>query len=325
MPSHAARRPGEERASRIERAYNRWRRYYEAHRIRLRRTLPGEMVVRSIDLKLPSRATVLSTQQVACLAPLAVGVMAMAHPSQRINLGRLFGGLLGLDPAADASLARLFTSTQSIAASTGVVGILFLLGWAAGVPGYIQRLLEDIWTLPSRGIAASLPGQVNWFLGFGAGALVVGLLPVVLYRHAWLHHPKGDVVSLLAITVMFFVVELWSDYILLARRIEFRRLLVPALLSTVSVDVVLVVLHYLASWAINSTVDQFGLIAITFLAQASAVMIAGAMLFGELLGAEIDRRRHPELWPDDVVEHDEDVSTNPRSFTPPTENQPAGS
>lgn len=319
-PQH---RRGEARPSTVERAYATWRTYYESHRLRLRRTLPGEMVVRSIDLKLPSRATVLSTQQVACLAPLAVGLMAMVHPSQRINLGRLFGGLLGLDPRADTSLARLFTSTQSIATATGVVGMLFLLGWAVGVPGYIQRLLEDIWTLPSRGIASSLPGQVNWFLGFGAGALVVGLLPLLLYRHGWLHHPAGNTVSLLTITVMFFVVELWSDYILLARRIALRRLLLPALLSTVAVDLVLVVLHYLASWAINSTVDQFGLIAITFLAQAAAAIIAGAMLFGELLGAEIDRRRRPELWPEDVIAHDEDVSANSRSFTPPAENEHA--
>lgn len=322
MSSTAQHRRGERRPSTVERAYATWRTYYEGHRTRLRRTLPGELVVRSIDLKLPSRATVLSTQQVACLAPLAVGVMAMVHPSSRANLGRILGGLLGLDPAADDSLAALFTSTQSIAASTGVVGLLFLLGWAAGVPGYIQRLLEDIWSLPSRGIAASLPGQVNWFLGFGAGALVVGLLPVWLYRHHWLRHERGDLIALLAITLMFFAVELWSDYILLARRIELRRLLLPALLSTVSVDAVLLALHWMASWAINSTVDQFGLIAITFLAQASAVMIAGAMLFGELLGAEIDRRRRPELWPDDVVEHDQDVAENPKSFTPPTTNQP---
>lgn len=286
-------------ASPIERLYTHWRGFYERHRGRLRRSFAGELVVRSIDLKLASRATVLSTQQVACLAPLAVGLMAMFHPSDRANVGRLVGVLLGLDQEANDSLTSLFTSSSSIAAATGAIGVLFLIGWAAAVPGYLQRILEGIWMVPARGIAASLAGQASWFLVFGVGAFLVSSLPWLMFRRGGVHHVWTPIVVLVLFTVVMTFGQLWTNYLLLGRQVSMRRLALGVVSAVVCVDAVLVGIHLFASPVINETVDQFGLIGITFLAQATAVCIAGALVFGELLGAELDRWRRPGLWPDE--------------------------
>ena len=268
------------------------RRAYLRRRSAWRRTPVGEVVVRSVDLSLVSRATVLSTQQVACLAPLAVGILAMLHPTSRGNLGRELARLFGLDQEAARSVTSLFTSTQTIATATGVIGLLLLVGWAAGVPGYQQRIVADIWDVPTSGFGQLVAARIAW-LGAFAGLTILFGFSIMLSRHLRLH----SIVVLIVWCVGAFLTQWLTHYLLLGRAVSLRRLALGGVIAIALEALTLMAINQWGSAIINEAVEQFGLIGITFLVQATAVVFASALVTGELIGAEIDRQRHPDRWP----------------------------
>lgn len=276
------------------------RRAYLARRSQWRRTFAGEVVSRAFDLQLVSRATVLSTQQVACLAPLAVGLMAMMHPSIRANIGREFAKLFGLDHTAAASITSLFAASETIATSTGIVGLLLLIGWASGVPGYTQRLLEDIWAVPPSNLGRALVARMGWLVGFGAVVAVLGLTTGFFWWYS-----QVRILVLVCFLGVQFLAQWRTNHLLLGRRVTARRLALGSVLSTALIAGLIAVLALYGSPVIDETVAQFGLIGITFLVQATAVAFAFSQVLGELLGAELDRRSHPERWPDDLISSDD--------------------
>jgi membrane protein len=111
-----------------------------------------------------------------------------------------------------------------------VVGVLLIIGSALSFTRAMQRVYERAWRLPSLGVRAT-PAGLAW-LGFWIvfGAVFAGVRAAIV-------DTSRPVISVVAALTFAGVVWLASPWILLSRRIEWRRLVPTALLTATAMTV----------------------------------------------------------------------------------------
>lgn len=263
----------------------RWARRLRDLAYRILDTVPP--VRRTVDevirVELIDRSMVIAAQALFALVPLVVVLLTLMPEWATEAAVERFQDVTGLAAARQSLLESAGATTPSATVTTssaGIVGIAITIISASSFARAMMRAYERVWDLP---YLAGMRGRLRrlwWLLGWLAGLSVLAL-PAVATDHV-----DSPLVLPLRLTLQMVIatgVWWWSIYILLARRVAFRRLWLAAVLTGV-----LVVLYAAGSSLVmptyaESSVRQFGgfglvLTVASWLIGCSVLLVAAAIV-----------------------------------------------
>jgi membrane protein len=244
---------------------------------------------RARDVDVLTHIFALVAQLVLCAAPLLIAASAVVRRSGGKGLGPPLTHFLGLDGPAAETVTALFATSSHANFVDLIVGLVAAALFGTGVAATQQRGYTLIWGLPSIGIRG-LWRQVVWVVGLAAyTAIILGAsqigggfqsVPVV-----------GLLVRCGATLVASLAFYAWSQHLLLAGRISYRRLLPGSTFIAVGVAVLVLLSDLGLSRLIHQQFSDYGLIGAAFILSIWLAVLSGLIFAGALFGAVLDERR----------------------------------
>ncbi len=245
-------------------------------------------VDRLVEIQFVDRSIALGSLAFTALFPLLVFIAAIS-PTEDGLASELIERFHLSGSSADL-VQELFAQPDAVRQSISWLGALLLIGAALSFTRGLQRVYEHAWRLDARGWYGTRAGLV-WLAGI--------VVWVTLFSSArdWLVDATGPLVSLMILLAGDALLWLWSPWILLARRVDWHRLVPSALLTSVAMTAFSVGSIVYMPEAISSSAAHYGSIGIA-IALVSWLVGAGFALtacaaVGAVLGGEVDRPDAP--------------------------------
>jgi membrane protein len=246
-------------------------------------------VTRFVDIQGVDRAMALAAQAFSALIPLLIVYSAVVSRGDGASFADRVVGRFELDGAAAASVRQAFTSSQTVEDSISLVGLMLLIVSALSFSRGVQRLYEHAYGLPTLGMR-NTPWALAW-LGLVALYSSLRALPAGLF----------DTGLAQAVVSIALAAAAWTatPYLLLGRRLSWRRLLPGAVLAALGMSALAASSVIWFPRTLASSADQFGVMGVAFallswLVAGGFVIVAtatgGAVTSEALKGARITRR-----------------------------------
>lgn len=233
------------------------------------------------------RAMVISSQAFTALIPLLIMVSAALPEASASLVSDSVIRRFGLSGDSAASVEAVFAHSGS--GSIGVLSVLLLFYSGVSLTRRLQRMYLSAWRLPP---VPGLRGPINAALGLAALLIEVSLLYLVrtLVRALPFEWPFAVPVSLGASLL------LWTSipWLLLDRRVAWRRLLPAGLLAGTGSSVYGVATTIYMPRLMASYNDRYGLFGVTVALVGWLLCISVIVVAATIIAAEFDR--HPEPW-----------------------------
>ncbi|GAA4876642.1 YhjD/YihY/BrkB family envelope integrity protein [Actinomycetospora straminea] len=263
-----------------------WRDRLRDTRTRYEASSAGRLTRRIVDVQLTKQALLLAALALMLVVPALVtlaAVMPLGGPDSPVSG---FVRRLGLTPQAAHDLQQLFPTTTTVSGATTGIGLVLTVVLTVRWPLALQRGYELVWDLP-RGSVRALWRPLVWLLGFLAIIATAALVDPVLYGGAWL-------VTLLVVgTPLTVAWAWWTQYLLLAGRVPWVRLLPGAVFIGLGLVGLRLAATVVLSPAITSHYRQYGPLGIVFVLLSWFVAFGVVMLGGALVGHFVAMSRPP--------------------------------
>jgi membrane protein len=239
-------------------------------------------LARFVRLEGFDRAMALAGQAFAALLPFLIVVAALS-PGGSKDLADNLIDRFNLSGSSAEVLHQAVAQPAAVQDGVSVLSGFLLVISALSFTRAMQRLYVRAWDLPTLGVRGNGWGLL-WLLAF---CVYSTLQPVFL----GLFTGVGESLASVALS---FGLWLFTPWLLVGRRIEWRRLLPQALLTSSGLAALTVASLLYLPRAIGSAAAQFGFIGVafallSFLFCASLVLVVAAAL-GSTLAEERDRR-----------------------------------
>lgn len=254
-----------------------WRDRLRDTRTRYEASSVGVLTRRIVDVQLTRQALLLAALALMLVVPALVTLAAV------VPLGEPDGAVaglvrrLGLTPQAAHDLQQLFPTTATVSGATTGIGLVLTVVLTVRWPLALQRGYELVWDVP-HGTVRALWRPLVWLLGFLAIVGAAALVDPVLEGVVWL------VVVLAVGTPLAIAWAWWTQYLLLAGRVPWPRLLPGAVLIGVGLVGLRLAATLVLSPAITSHYRQYGPLGIVFVLLSWFVAFGVVMLGGALVG-----------------------------------------
>jgi membrane protein len=234
---------------------------------------------RFIELGAFDRAMALAGQAFAALLPFLIVCSTVAPGTdladELIDRYRLSGS------AADTLRTAVAQPPET---GIGAIGVLLLVVSALSFTRALQRLYVNAWRLEKLGVRGNVWG-LAWlalFVGFWSlQPAIVGVFDGVV----------AFTVSIALSTLLW----LWTPWLLVARRIAWRRLLPQAILTTVGLAGVTVAAAIYLPRAFASASEQFGILGVAFTLLSLLFALSFVLVVAAALGATLVEPGAPGL------------------------------
>lgn len=223
---------------------------------RLHESIPERLLEwprRIVEINGIDRAMVIGAQAFTAFFPLVIVASALLSAHGGADAAASFVNRFDLEGNAKSSVEAAFAAPTDVRSEIQVIGVVILVLSALSFERAIQRLYERTWRLPARGVRASGWGLV-WLFGLivwlALQPAITGLFDGVLAVAASLASATG----------------LWlaTPYLLLERRIGWRRLLPTGLITAIALSLFGVGSALVMPHALGSAANEFGAIGIAF-------------------------------------------------------------
>ncbi|MFE5793200.1 YhjD/YihY/BrkB family envelope integrity protein [Streptomyces sp. NPDC056503] len=281
-----------------------WKTRMEELRAGAERRFPvlTELTERLVSGRLLDSGTRLAAQAFLAAIPLLFALAAFAPAPVRDQLRESLRAMFGLTGAADQELQQVFdrSAPDGVRETTGVLGALIALVSATSFSRAMSRVCERAWGLPKSGTRIAAWRWAVWLLalvlvvflqapirdGFGAGA--------------WLGLP------------LFFLLStgvwLWTQHLLLAKRVPWLPLLPGAVLGGAASTVLGITARFYMPGALNRALAEYGSLGLVLTLLSWLIVVCASLTFAFTIGAVL--AREPALarrlgtdrirWPDAV-------------------------
>jgi uncharacterized BrkB/YihY/UPF0761 family membrane protein len=250
-------------------------------------SFPGRCVGTFLTLQGVDRATALAAQAFTALIPLLLLVSALAPADRSDLVSNAIIGKFGLRGDAANSVETLFARSGD--ASIGVLSVVLLVFSGVSLTRRLQRMYLQAWRLDRL---PGVRGSVYATVGLAALLLEIGLLALLrkLVSALPFEWVLGAPISLLASLV------LWTSipWLLLDRRVTFRRLLLAGGLTAVTAGLYGVASTVYMPRAMESYSERYGLFGVTVALVGWLLCSALILVAATVVAAEVDRA--PEAW-----------------------------
>jgi membrane protein len=250
---------------------------------RIEGSLAGEVVAELVRLEVVERSLALASKLFVAVIPLSIIISAVVPGAD--NFGDSLVNRLGLTGEGAEATRTLFASNGEIRGAVSVIGVVVLLYSVFSFARGLQRVYLDIWRLPAQQFEAVVR-RATWVVTF---VLLTALLSPLR------DFTERNDLPVAGVTVAFVfgaVLWVWTPYLLLGRRLPWRRLLPTGLLTAASVAVYSLGSALYLPQIFTHNAERYGLIGIAFglvtwLFGYAAVVIAAAVVAGTW-----DRRKY---------------------------------
>ena len=253
---------------------------------RLERSFVGGCIRQFIALQGIDRAVVLASQAFTALIPLLLLASAWAPADDRdiVSVGiirrfRLSGG------AAD-SVRQLFAHSGDSA--TGVLSVFLLFFSGVSLTRRMQRMYQQAWRLEA---STAVGRALN--AAFGLTVLVLGIGLLYLARTLVGARPAGDFLVFSLSVLSSFVLWTTVPWLLLDRRIAWRRLAPGGALAAFCSSIYGVASAILMPRQLETYSERYGLFGVTLALIGWLVGIALILVAATAIAAEFDRTEAP--------------------------------
>lgn len=253
---------------------------WRPHPLRRLIALCREVLERLLMLEIVDRALVVGAQAFSALIPLLI-VTASIDPGDGPTFADKLIERLDIE-GEGARVVRQTFAAPADGTTVTIFGALLVVFSALAFTRALQRTFELTWGLARRGMKST-----GWGLLWLAFLVAYGSLVPVLQDNV-----DGTARLMLAL-IGSFGMWLVTPYILLARRLPWRRLVVQALLTAVGMTIASACAALYVPRAITSAADQFGAIGVAF---TMLTLLWGAglvIVVAAALGAAISLRSWP--------------------------------
>ncbi len=238
---------------------------------------------RLVEIQFVDRSVALGSLAFTALVPLLV--IASAFLPGTDGLANELIDRFDLRGSTAQLVRDVFAQPDAVRQSISWLGVLLLVGAALSFTRGLQRVYELAWRLEVRGLAGTQAGLI-W-----VASIVVWSTVFAGARDALLDL-TGPVGSLTILLVGDAVLWLWSPWILLARRVDWRRLVPSALLTAVAMTALSIGSVIYMPEAIGRSATHYGPIGIA-IALVSWLVGIGFVLtvcaaVGAVLGGAVD-------------------------------------
>jgi membrane protein len=247
----------------------------------------GRCVTSFVAIQGFDRAMVISSQAFTALIPLLIMVSAVLPAANATVVSDAVVRRFGLSGDAARSVEIVFAHSGT--GSVGVLSLLLLLYSGISLTRRLQRMYLAAWQLPPL---PGVRGPLNAALGLAALLVEVSLLYLIrtLARALPFEWSLAVPVSLAASLL------LWTSipWLLLDRRVDWRRLLPAGLLAATCTSIYGVATSIYMPRLMESYNDRYGLFGVTVALVGWLLCISFIVVAATVVAAEFDR--HPEPW-----------------------------
>jgi membrane protein len=241
--------------------------------------LVRDWIARFVSVQGVDRAVALGAQAYTALIPLLIVLSAVVPKKSNQSFAEVIVDRLALSGSSAQAVRLAFAPPETVESGVTVLGLLLLIVSALSFSRALQRLYEGVFALPTRGMRNTKWGFV-WLVTL---AIVTVVRPVLLGGL-----PGGtEIVGSLAMSTALWLI---TPYLLLGRRVGWRRLLPLAVLSAAGAAGVGIWSVIWLPHTITSSAQQFGMIGIGFALLAWLVAAAGVLVAAASGGAVISDR-----------------------------------
>lgn len=254
---------------------------------RLQDSFAGRCLGTFVAMQGVDRAMVIASQAFTALIPLLMLVSSLAPQSNRDLVSDAIIRRFELTGSAAEAVQQVFATSQQ--ATTGLLGAVLLLFSGVSLARRMQRMYAQAWRVDLR---PGVRGSFNAAIGLGALLLEVALLALArtLVRALPLDWVLGAPLTLAASLLIWTSIP----YLLLDRRIEWRRLLPGGAIAALSASVYGVASTLYMPRLLESYSLQYGLFGVTLALIGWLLCISFIIVGATVLAAELDRA--PEPW-----------------------------
>lgn len=254
------------------------------------RTVPARAVElvracldRLVQMQFVDRAVALGSLTFTALVPLMV--LANAYMPGATSVADSLIRRFHLTGATADLMRETFADPGTTRGAISVAGVLLLIGSSLSFTRGLQRVFENAWRLQPRGWAGSVAG-LKWLAG------IVVWVTLFTGVRSWLVDRTGPLVGLIVGLGGSGVLWLFTPYVLLAQRVDWRKLIPTALLTAIGMTALSVASVVYMPDSISESADRYGSIGIaialvSWLVGAGFVLVACAAV-GAVLGGETD-------------------------------------
>ncbi|MFB7590042.1 YhjD/YihY/BrkB family envelope integrity protein [Streptomyces sp. NPDC056169] len=240
-----------------------------------------ELTSRLLSANLLDAGTRLAAQAFLAAVPLLFAFAAFAPHSVRDQLGESLRAMFGFTGESDEQLQQVLNGSNSdeLRETTGAVGAVVALVSATSFSRAMARVCERAWRLPRAKTRIAAWRWVAWLLvllivlvlqgpirgGFGAGALVGVILTFLLATGVWL----------------------WTQHLLLAKRVPWLALLPGALLAATATTALGLTARIYVPAAVDRAMGEYGSFGLVLVMLSWMIVVCGAVTFAVTIGAVI--------------------------------------
>jgi membrane protein len=233
-------------------------------------TFGRQLVERLLEVGIVDRSLVVGAQAFGALIPLLI-VIASVGASDGRSFADALIGRFSLDGASAVAVRRAFAAPAEGDGIT-VAGALLAVFSAVAFTRAVQRTFELTWGLDRRGVK-----------GTGWGLLWLAMVAVYISLFPVLDGVLGGVPAAIVSLAGTFALWLLTPYLLLARRVGWRRLVPQAAITAGGMTAFSLGSLVYAPRAMSTSASEFGAIGVAFtlltlLWGAGFVLVAGAAI-----------------------------------------------
>jgi membrane protein len=231
---------------------------------------------RFIEIGAFDRSMALAGQAFAALLPLLIVFGTVAPGKDAAN--ELIDRFKLSGSAADTLRTAV---AQPPDTGIGVTGVLLLVISALSFTRALQRLYVNAWRLEKLGVRGNVWGLAWLALFVGSWSLESAIVGVF-----------DGVVAFAVSIALSMLLWLWTPWLLVARRIAWRRLLPQAFLTAVGLAALTVAAAIYLPRAFASASDQFGILGVAFTLLSLLFAMSFVLVLAAALGATPAEPRH---------------------------------
>ena len=247
---------------------------------RLAETAIGRYAEALIEMRIVDRALALASKLFVAILPLSILSTALVS-------GRSFGEQLvirfGLTGEGARAARALFASPAIVQSGVGVIGLVMLVSSVLSFGRALERVYLDSWGLPAA--RAAVKGRLVWLAGFCVFLVIV--TPV----HSLVASLGAPRFTQVVAAVLGGALFLWTPYVLMGRRVAWRRLLPTAAISGAAALLFGVGSAILMPGVVTQNATRYGYIGVAFSLVTWLFCLASLIVAAAVLGAQLERER----------------------------------
>ncbi|MEE1815611.1 YhjD/YihY/BrkB family envelope integrity protein [Streptomyces sp. SP18ES09] len=238
-----------------------------------------ELTARLVSGNLLDSATRLAAQAFLAAVPLLFALAAFAPSGVRDQMLESLRTVFGLRGSSDEQLRQVLqgSAAPGVRETSGAVGALVALVSATSFSRAMARVCERAWRLPKAGTRIAAWRWAVWLLALVLVVLLQAPLRDGFGAGAWLGLPLYFLVST--------GVWLWTQHLLLAKRIRWLPLLPGALLAGTATTVLSVTAGLYMPGALNRALAEYGSLGLVLTLLSWLIAVCAALTFAVTIGA----------------------------------------